>query len=185
MRSHQSGTHCAHPNTVLGCATLRIILCHTAITAHRHICRFASMSFVRESCLVRSPICRSSLLCVSNVAVASYAANSGTDICQYGRHSCLACYGGHSRHFPAASLSHARRQPTAHVHVQQQGQDAEYEPCSHGSLPILRSLSTLSRFMSTRPLTAIWLEAQSLMHGWQSQLLVLGPKLLTLHCICL
>ena len=131
----------------------------------RHICRFASMSFVRESCLVRSPICRSSLLCVSDVAVASHAANSGTDICQYGRHSCLACYGGHSRHFPAASLSHARRQPTAHVHVQQQGQDAEYEPRSHGSLPILRSLSTLTRLHVNSP-THYHLAGSLITHAW-------------------
>ena len=96
-------------------------------------------------CWVTQYICRFSLLHVSDVAVAYHAANSGANIWQYGRHSCPAYHGGHSRHIPAASLRHAQDQPIAHVHVQQQGQDAQHEPCSYGSLPLLRSSHLLPR----------------------------------------
>lgn len=128
-----------------GCATMRhaVPQCQCKPPCLQRCLQFSCPGALR--CLVTQSICRSSLLHVSDVAVAYHAANSGANVWQYGRHSCSACHGGHSRHIPAASLSHARDQPTAHVHVQQQGQDAEHEPCSYGSLPLLRSPHSLPR----------------------------------------
>lgn len=91
---------------------------HTTVNAKRHICSLACICPGTLCCLVTQSICRSSLLHVSDVAVAYHAANPGANICQYGGHSCAACHGRHSRHIPAASVRHARGQPIAHVHVQ-------------------------------------------------------------------
>lgn len=149
LASYQQGACASHP-TQLGCAHCSVLyqLCHAAAAfcATHNVCvhigtmkpaPFASKGVFRAwpANHFAGPAC-----CMSVIQLFAYcAANSGPDICQYGGHSCHTCDGGHSRHVPAASVSHARSQPAAHVHVQQPRQDAEHEPSSNGSLPLLRS----------------------------------------------